>query len=392
MKANNNSICQLLLAIAALVLSSDVVAQTDIGKQVVRINVQGQWRGSNAIKEKNGTGFFVTEGFILTAAHVVGPKVQPTDGDVEWAEPPRITITYVQDNNALDQISSTSVSILYVDEQVDLALIGTTPIVGRSGLPLRNLRNFKTGQPIDVLAFGISRSQPTLVTIGSIDTPFNFSRSHRGAIDINVPGLEETDSGSPVLIDGQVIGVFTKGQRVTRSGDVASPISFAAPLLAMAGIDYPQPTIRDIIMTSSEADTVVQIQQLVNELKQEIVGFRYVVRTGNLIVTYQKRLESGWDPSSVRLRISPIFGTDVLPGFETALAPDDSQTKSGGGVIDDFDEQVEQYLQRYNQTASAMGQRQYQFNDLRMFRVVPTPVWDNAPPISGKEQDVAFVN
>lgn len=387
----NNRLGQLLLLALAFSFGSHVSAQTSPTKEVVRINVKGKWT-NNAPKEKDGTGFFVSEGFVLTAAHVVGPKMDPTDGDVEWAEPPMLTITYVGDDNNHNDIIGENCSILYIDEQVDLALIGTTPITGRSGIPLRNLRNFDTGQEIEVVAFGKGRAEPTIVSGGSIDTPFNFNRSHRGNIDINVSGLLESDSGSPVLVNGEVIGIFLQGQRVARIGDVAAPISFAAPLLAMAGIDYPQPTVKDIILTSTEENTLTQVTQLLTELKQEIVAFRYEVRTGNLVVTYQKRLKSGWDPSTVRLHVKPIFRNQTLRGFETSFTPVASKTKSGGGIVIDFSDQVQNYLNRYNETASARDLDQYDIEDLQMVRILPTPVWDSSANVSGDEEDVPYSN
>ena len=311
-----------LAFLIAATSAANALGEIDTGRiseSVVRIKITGKWSGSGREVSKVGTGFFIpAAGFVMTAGHVFDPKETETDGDVQWENPPQVELEYMQAGSKVT-LQATESSLLYIDEQLDLALIGTT--LRREGLPLGSGLHLQEDQPIKIVAFGSGtdnvRQNPDFVS-GSVESPASFNRKYRGMVDIRASGLFESDSGSPVLDeDGQPIGIFVKGRKYSAIGEVAVPIAFAAPLLSMAGIAYPPPAIKDLL-SESDSKRIKEFEAAIRELKAEIVGYRIEfpksISGRDLHVTYTKRLATGFDPSPIPLRVRLLKGQQV---FET---------------------------------------------------------------------------
>lgn len=361
-------------------LAARAAAQLDataITPSVVRIHVAGKWEGSDREIKKVGTGFFIpSDGFVVSAGHVFDARESETDGDVKWEGRPELTIEYME-GEVKKTLPPSESCLLYVDKQTDLALVGTT--LRRPGLPLGNGLSLGKNQKITVVAFGIQDRQDPIFVPGQVDSPVSFSRSHGGKVDISAPGLFESDSGSPVLDEsGELVGVFVKGRKYSAIGEVAVPISFAAPLLSMAGIAYPPPrSIRDWL-TQSEDQQVNEIEAALRELKAEIIRYDYrFPRRGasrDLEAKYHKRLAAGYEPSTIRFTVRLKKGDQAYD--QTLVANVDARTSGGSKVgivtLENFSESLASYLTARKQA----GKDSFDFSELREIEITPTATFD----------------
>ncbi len=371
-----------LAIVMAMMFSVTAVAEIDkarISQSVVRIKVTGKWADNGREVSKVGTGFFIpAAGFLMTAGHIFDPRTSEADGNVQWKNPPLVELEYMEDGRKA-KLAASETSLLYVDKQLDLALIGTA--LHRDGLPLGCGLHLEESQPINIVAFGSGpdndRQNPDFVA-GSVQSSHNFSRRFGGMVDINATGLFESDSGSPVLnIEGQLVGVFVKGRKPSAIGEVAVPIAFAAPLLSMAGIAYPPPASIQELLTESDSKRIKEIEGAIRELKAEIAFYEYkLLENGkHLRVDYTKRLAAGFDPSSIELDITLWSGEEaILQEFVADVEPiaNALPVKNGFAMVRNFSAKVQRYLAN----RARDGRSSFKFKDLEKMNVDPTAVYD----------------
>lgn len=126
-----------------------------------------------------GSGFFVSENYVLTAYHVV-------------------------DDNKMVHVSDERMGgyheVVAVDKKFDLALIKLT----RTGTPLKVVDRVKVGQ--DAYMIGYPKIMDKMVTAGIISHVYDDSKLRGVIADISA---YEASSGSPIInSDGEVIGML----------------------------------------------------------------------------------------------------------------------------------------------------------------------------------------
>jgi putative serine protease PepD len=170
-----------------------------VGPSVVQIDVRSRGRSGT------GSGFVISDGLVLTNAHVVGSSRTVT---VRTADDRRLSAT-----------------VLGTDREADVAVLRLSAGTRLPALPVGDSRTLEAGDP--VVAFGSPFGLSGTVTSGivsAVDRPTSVGRAIQTDAAIN-PG----NSGGP-LVDaaGHVVGINTMIATSGGGGNIG--IGFAVPI------------------------------------------------------------------------------------------------------------------------------------------------------------------
>jgi len=351
-------------------------ALADQRAQIVQLWVEGFWQDNKyepPAQSRAGTGFFVSDkGYILTAAHVVAARRSRNENPKDRIDQPAISIRVIKSDGGILEIKPDDCAVVYVDKAIDLALIATRPIANRKGLPLAGELVEEPGDKIKALTMGPVNGTNMVPIEGTFKSMTNFGKHYPGLMDVNFSGVSPGDSGSPIINSkGEVIGVLIKGDEGNNTARVAVPITFAAPMLSMAGIAYPRPAALEDWLNSDEKSKIGDFKSALNELKREvsIVSFTYSKEPDSLNLQYEKRLETGYAPQSIKLLIRPRDKAGLTVGdlwVSMNVDPEgDKPRKIGSATYVKFSSLYKQFIREHNEKTGDT----YKLQDLPKFEI-----------------------
>ena len=269
---------------------------------VVKLRVYGR-KNATTSQEFTGTGFFFhRDGFLLTAGHVIGRRgdwfedlnTQEIDRKIQlWNE--------AVDNTQKSQLNPEQVVVLYIDPQLDLALLRVRGMYPDGKYPTIRLGNAAlAGPPDEVLAIGWSNRPSPVPVPGTIQIAFDPRAGGQFRLRID---LQPGDSGGPVLAkDGRVIGIISQGDRLaTDKPAFAQPVNFAANLLNL--------TLRAAALEEA-LTTLDEMQGPIRQFEPVRLGFEKVTNSITALETLAEQLKKTARPVAV-LQRQTIFD-DVL--------------------------------------------------------------------------------
>ena len=286
---------------------------------VVHLRVFGRNRQGVSV-EVQGTGFFFhRDGFLITAAHVIGTREDWFDNNNVLDRKIKLK-TEATDGTQKRQENSEDIVVLYVDRQLDLALLRVRGMYPDGKYPVVTLGNSSIVNATDsVLAAGWGDRSSPVPAPGTVQTAFD-PRAY-GQFRLRVD-LAKGDSGGPVFNkDDHVIGVIALGDR--RADDrpsFAQPINLAANLVnftmraaaleeTMSALNEMQGPIRQFEPVRLGFEKVAKSIQALEGLAEQLK------RTTRPTVTLRREKNPVDNPVYLYLQFHQDFASQYLPEY-----------------------------------------------------------------------------
>lgn len=221
----------ILFCVASASAFAQDAALTRIASQsrgaIVRIVVEGTNKDGDP-KTETGTGFFITrDGYLLTAAHVVGQIDDWLKDQATQAPLRKVSISGV--NAAGQNVSYSTPAVIVSDPQLGFALLRAP---GDQYQFLKVSVDHELADGEGVYAMGFANASGPEPMAGDIARSFDVD--YGGAMRVSRLNARRGDSGGPVFApDGSVIGLID-GLRVFAGTTVAFPLARAVNLLRLA--------------------------------------------------------------------------------------------------------------------------------------------------------------
>ena len=317
---------------------------------VVQINVTGTLRATNQVDDRLGTGFLIhRDGYVITAGHVVG-------ANTEWQESPNGKLSRSVGVKILGTERPVSVTVLYVDQQLDLALLRVSCPSACPTVVLAPAPVLRPAIPVRAVVWsGGAKSEPRSGT-----TANENDWSYGGAIKLIMNNIEEGHSGAPVFDahNGYVIGVVKAGKRYTPGVAYAMSINLATSLITMtwhaAAIEQAIDVLAQV-RTDEKAELFPSViakfktvDKVLEQLKQNIHLVPSLSTLPNpnaaaggtltfLNVQLQRDFEEQYLPTSVVVKTTPAWhmtlkGTDASKS-DVPTAMSISESRTAGYII-----------------------------------------------------------